>query len=86
MEALSLEKFQDVKLENKQLSFVHAGDTCTGGGSGTYLTSDGQPVTMTRINSDGSICTAYAGYHYDSDSIDDCGHTSYSGYQSGFFC
>lgn len=35
MEKLSLEKFQDVKLDSKQLSFVLAG-TCTGGGSGWY--------------------------------------------------
>lgn len=35
MEKLSLEKFMDVKLESEQMEFVHAGDSCTGGGVST---------------------------------------------------
>ncbi len=79
MEKLSLDKFRDVKLDNKQLSFVHAGDTCTGGGGGMVM-SGGNPITnqtIGLINADGH--TSYLCYHYESDSIDDCGNTSYSG-------
>lgn len=50
LEKLSLEKFQDVKLDNKQLYFVNVG------------------------------------YTYDSDSIDYCGYTNYSGVKNGWFC
>lgn len=58
-------KFQDVKLENKQLSFVHAGDTCTGGGVGQYVTGSGDKVV----------------YSYESDSTNDNGMTTYYKYE-----
>lgn len=62
MEKLSLDKFQDVKLDNNQLSYIHAGDTCTGGGGGRTC------IGIVQVD-----------YDYDSDSVDDCGNTSYNG-------
>lgn len=73
MEKLSLDKFQDVKLENKQLSFIHAGDTCTGGGGGRN--------TYNIELSNGCFCMIQD-YSYDSDSVDECGNTSYTGWCS----
>ena len=82
MEKLSLEKFQDAKLDNKQLSFVHAGDSCTGGGTGICKTTSGELVEAPGSGS----CTMYLCYSYESDSIDDCGHTSYTGYHKYWSC
>lgn len=71
MEKLSLEKFQDSEIEKKQLAFVHAGDTCTGGGFRNYWTvgSNGEPCCwMTKT--------------YESDSTDECGHTTFYNVQT----
>ena len=68
MESLILDKFQDVKLDNKQLSFIHAGDTCTGGG-----------IVM-RVNLARNRGHYYICEHYESDSTDQWRYTTYSGY------
>ena len=67
MEKLSLEKFRDLEIEKKQLKFVQAGDSCTGGGFKNYWTTD----------SNGEPC-CYMTKSYDSDSVDGNGNTTYN--------
>jgi hypothetical protein len=46
MERLSLDKFQDVKLEDKQLSFIQAGEGCTGVGAYYWKEASGREITF----------------------------------------
>lgn len=64
MERLSLGKFEDRKLEKKQMHYIHAG-SCTGGGTQFFWTSGDNPRLWKTISwdsdeSNGSH-TMYAG-------------------------
>lgn len=67
MEKLELQKFEDYKLDKKQLSYVYAGDICTGGGVGRI--DDDHGYTIYSYDSDsianGHITfTNYQSTHY----------------------
>lgn len=67
MEKLSLKKFEDYKLDKKQLSYIHAGDCDTG--AGTNVEGEFEGVGVRHF------------FTYDSDYINSSGATFYNNLQ-----